>query len=69
METETTKWIGKHGPILFSISSNFLQAPLLLCNNEPDHPVSPFVSALKGSTTQRKAWMKENIFEIELVIF
>ena len=55
METETTKWIGKHGPILFSIPSNFLQAPLPLCNNEPDHPVSPFVSALKCSATQSKA--------------
>ena len=34
-ETETTKWIGKHVPISFSVSSNLMSEPIFLCNSEP----------------------------------
>ena len=57
-ETETTKWIGKHVPISVSISSNLKPEPIFLCNSDPEHLVSFFVSALESLATQSKAQMK-----------
>ena len=64
-ETKTTKWIGKHVPIAFSISSNLIPEPIFLCNSDPRHLVSSFVSALEGLATQRKTQMKLSFFEVE----
>ena len=67
-ETETTKWIGKHVPIPVSISSNLIPEPNFLCNSDPRHLVSSFVSALEGLATQSKAQMKLRFFEVETAI-
>ena len=64
-ETETTKWIGKHVPISVSISSNLIPEPIFLCNSDPRHLVSTFVSTLEGLATQSKAQMKLRFFEVE----
>ena len=47
-ETETTKWFGKHAPISVSISSNLIPKPIFLCNSDPRHLVSSFISAHEG---------------------
>ena len=67
-ETETTKWIGKHNPISVSISSNLVPEPIFLCNSDPRHLVSSFVSALEGLATQSKAQMKLRFIEVETAI-
>ena len=67
-ETETTKWIGKHVPISVSISSNLIPEPIFLCNSDPRHLVSSFVSALEGLATQSKAQMKLKFIEVETAI-
>ena len=64
-ETETTKWIGKHVPISVSISSNLIPEPIFLCNSDPRHLSSFFVSALEGLATQSKAQMKLRFIEVE----
>ena len=67
-ETETTKWIGKHVHISVSISSNLKPEPIFLCNSDPRHLVSSFVSALEGLATQSKAQMKLRFIEVETAI-
>ena len=42
-DTETTKWIGKHIPILVSISANLVKEPIFLCTFDPDHLVTSFI--------------------------
>ena len=64
-ETETTKWIGKHVPITVLISSNLISEPIFLCNSDPRHLVSSFVSTIEGLATQSKAQMKLRFFEAE----
>ena len=67
-ETETTKWIGKHVPISVSISSNLIPEAIFLCNSDPRHLVSSFISALEGLATQSKAQMKLRFIEVEIAI-
>ena len=67
-ETETTKWIRKHIPISVSISSNLKPEPIFLCNSDPRHLVSSFVSTLEGLATQSKAQMKLRFIEVETAI-
>ena len=67
-ETETTKWIGKYLPISDSISSNLIPEPIFLCNSDPRHLVSSFVSTLEGLATQSKAQMKLRFIEVETAI-
>ena len=67
-ETETTKWIRKHVPISVSISSNLMPEHNFLCNSDPRHLVSSFVSALKSLATQRKAQKKIRFIEVETAI-
>ena len=45
-ETEITKWIRKLVPLSVSISSNVIPEPNFICNSDPRHLVSYFVSAL-----------------------
>ena len=59
-QTETTTWIGKHVPISVSISSNLIPEPIFLCNANPHHLISFFISALEGLATQSKTQMKLN---------
>ena len=67
-ETETTKWIGKHVPISVSISSNLIPEPIFLCNSDPRHLVSSFISALEGLAPQSKAQKKLGFIEVETAI-
>ena len=64
-QTETTTWIGKHVPISVSISSNLIPEPIFLCNANPHHLISSFITALEGLATQSRAQMKLNFIEIE----
>ena len=47
-DTKTTTWIGKHVPILISISSNLVAEPIFLPNSDPNHLVSSFIGTLEG---------------------
>ena len=60
--------MGKHVPISVSISSNLIPEPIILCNSDPRHIVSSFVSALEGLATQSKAQMKLRFIEVETAI-
>ena len=67
-QTETATWIGKHVPISVSISSNLISEPIFLCNTNPHHLISSFISALDGLATQSKAQLKLNFIEVETAI-
>ena len=67
-QTETTTWIGKHVPISVSISSNLIPEPIFLCNANPHHLISSFITALEGLSTQSKTQMKLNFIEVETAI-
>ena len=67
-QTETTAWIWKHVPISVSISSNLIPEPIFLCNANPHHLISSFITALEGLATQSKAQMKLNFIEVETAI-
>ena len=67
-QTETTTWIGKHVPISVSISSNLFPEPIFLCNANPHHLISSFITALEGLATQSKAQMKMNVIEVKTAI-
>ena len=67
-QTETTTWIGKHVPISVSISSNLIPEPTFLCNANPHHLISSFITAPVGRATQSKAQMKLNFIEEETAI-
>ena len=67
-QTEATTWIGKHVPISVSISSNLIPEPIFLCNSNPHHLISSFITALEGLATQSKAQMKLNSIEVETAI-
>ena len=67
-QTETTTWIGKHVPMPVSISSNLIPEPVFLCNANPHHLISSFITALEGLATQSKAQMKLNFIEVETAI-
>ena len=64
-DTATTKWIGKHIPILVSISSNLVKEPFFLCNSDPHHLVTSFIGALEKLALQRKALGRNLFFDIE----
>ena len=67
-QTENTTWIGKHVPISVFISSNSIPEPIFLCNANPHHLISSFITALEGLATQSKAQMKLNFIEVETAI-
>ena len=67
-DTDTTKWIGKHIPILNSISSKLVKEPFFLCNSDPHHLVSSFIGALEELALQSKAIMNNLFFDIKTTI-
>ena len=62
-DTDTTKWIGKHIPISVSSSSHLVKEPVFLCNSDPHHLVTSFISALANLEK-----MKKLFFDIETTI-
>ena len=67
-QTETTTWIARHVPISVSISSNLIPEPIFVCNANPHHLISSFITALEGLATPGKAQMKLNFIEVETAI-
>ena len=67
-QTGTTTWIGKHVPISASIWSNLILEPSFLCNANPHHLISSFITALEGLASHSKAQMKLNFIEVETAI-
>ena len=67
-QTETTTWIGKQVPLSVSISSNLIPEPIFLCNANPHHLLSSFITAVEGLATQSKTQMKLNFIEVEFAI-
>ena len=58
----------KHVPISVSISSNVIPESIFLCNSDPRHLLSSFISALEGLAMQSKAQMKLRFIEVETAI-
>ena len=67
-QTETTTWIGRYVLISVFLSSNLIRQPIFLCNANPHHLISSFVTDLEGLPTQIKAQMKLNFIELETAI-
>ena len=67
-DTDTTKWVGKHIPVSVSISSNLVKEPIFLCNSDPHHLVTSFISALEKLALQRKSKVKNLFFDIGTTI-
>ena len=63
--TETTIWIGKHAPISVSISSNLQDAPIFLCEKDPELLIIAFVSSLELLAEKIKLQMRTKFQEIE----
>ena len=55
-------------PISVSIWSNLIPEPIFLCNANPHHLISSFITALEGLATQSKAQMKLKFLEVETAI-
>ena len=67
-KTNTITWIGKHEPISVSISSNLLQEPVFLCNQDPKTLIVSFVEALKELASKSKAEILQKCSSIENAI-
>ena len=67
-QTETTTWIRKHVPISVSISPTLIPEHIFLCNDNPHHLISSFITTLEGLATQSKTQMKLNFIEVETAI-
>ena len=66
--TTTTTRIGKRVPISVSISSQFVEEPIFLCNSDPHHLVMFFIGALEFLASQSKTKMKNLFPDIETTI-
>ena len=64
-DTNTTNWIDKNVPISVSISSNFVEEPIFICNSDPHLPVASFIGALRNLASHSKARMKNLLLDIE----
>ena len=67
INTHKAKRIGKHIPILVSISSNLLSEPFFLCNSSSSSRYL-FISALENIALQIKAKMKNLFFDFDTTI-
>ena len=67
-DINTTTWIGKHVPISVSISANFVEKPIFLCNSDPHHLIASFIGALENLASQNKAKTKNLFVDIETTI-
>ena len=67
-ETQTTTWIGKHVPILVSISSNLIDEPILLYNKDPQNLIIDFVSKLELLAEKSKLEMRTRLQDIDVAV-
>ena len=56
--TLTTSWIGTHVPVSVSISSNLLDEPVFVCENDPNRLIISFVAQLETLAAKNKADLK-----------
>ena len=66
--TLTTSWIGTHVPVSVSISSNLLDEPVFLCENDPNRLIISFVSQLETLAAKNKADLKPKFLAVEAEI-
>ena len=52
--TATTSWIGTHVPVSVSISSNLLDVPVFICENDPNRLIISFVAQLEILAAKNK---------------
>ena len=67
-ETQTTTWIGKHVPILVSISSNLNDEPIILYKKDPQNLIIDFVSKLELLDKKSKLEMRTKFQDIEVAV-
>ena len=67
-DTNTTTWIGKHEPISVSISSNLIEEPVFLCDNDPKNLIVSFVEALEELANKSKTEMQTKFASIQEII-
>ena len=63
--TDTTKWIGEHIPILISISSNYVEQPIFVCNADPHNVAASFKTALENVASHSELKLKTLLFDFE----
>ena len=61
--TATTSWIGTHVPVSISISSNLLDEPVFLCENDPNRLIISFVAQLEKLAAKNKVDVKSKFLE------
>ena len=66
--TATTSWIGTHVPVSVSISSNFLNEPVFLCEKDPNRLIISFVSQLEILAAKNKADLRPKFLAVEAEI-
>ena len=66
--TLTTSWIGTHVPVSLSISSNLLDEPVFLCENDPNRLIISFVAQLETLAAKNKADLKPKFLAVEAEI-
>ena len=66
--TLTTSWIGTHVPVSVSISSNLLDEPVFLCENDPNRLIISFVAQLDTLAAKNKADLRPKFLAVEAEI-
>ena len=67
-DTNATTWIGKHVTISVSISSNFVEEQVFLCNSDPHHLVASSIAPVENLAFQSKTKMENLLLDIETLI-
>ena len=65
MKLSLTSWTPS---VSVSISSNFVEEPMFLCNSDSHHLVASFIGALENLASQSKAKMKNLFLDIETTL-
>ena len=63
--TATTSWIGTHVPVSVSISSNLLDQPVFICENDPNRLIISFVAQLEILAAKNKVDVRSKFLEVE----
>ena len=66
--TATTSWIGTHVPVSVSISSNLLDEPVFICENDPNRLIICFVAQLEIPAAKNKVDVRSKFLEVEAEI-
>ena len=66
--TLTTSLIGTHVPVSVSLSSNLLDEPVFLCENDPNRLIITFVAQLETLAAKNKADLRPKFLAVEAEI-